>query len=115
MRRLLRSIANGEEITQDVSTLENPAILEQLRGLDAGPAKRPAGAKQAARAQVRQARRQHPAPQGPAGGQQACGQGARQAGAAPRQAQRPHADAAAPGARRRTTPRGRTAPALKLS
>jgi acetyl-CoA synthetase len=26
MRRLLRSIARGEEITQDVSTLENPAI-----------------------------------------------------------------------------------------
>ena len=32
MRRLLRSIARGEPITQDVSTLENPAILEQLRG-----------------------------------------------------------------------------------
>ena len=32
MRRLLRSIARGEEITQDTSTLENPAILEQLRG-----------------------------------------------------------------------------------
>src|SRR5246127_56747 len=31
MRRLLRSIAKGENITQDVSTLENPAILEQLR------------------------------------------------------------------------------------
>ncbi len=31
MRRLLRSIATGEEITQDVSTLENPAILEQLK------------------------------------------------------------------------------------
>ena len=30
MRRLLRSIAKGESITQDVSTLENPAILEQL-------------------------------------------------------------------------------------
>jgi len=32
MRRLLRTIARGEEVTQDVSTLENPAILEQLRG-----------------------------------------------------------------------------------
>jgi acetyl-CoA synthetase len=32
MRRLLKAIARGEEITQDVSTLENPAILEQLRG-----------------------------------------------------------------------------------
>lgn len=31
MRRLLRALAKGEEITQDVSTLENPAILEQLR------------------------------------------------------------------------------------
>lgn len=30
MRRLLRSIAKGEKITQDTSTLENPAILEQL-------------------------------------------------------------------------------------
>ena len=32
MRRLLRAVARGEEITQDMSTLENPAILEQLRG-----------------------------------------------------------------------------------
>jgi acetyl-CoA synthetase len=31
MRRLLRAIAKGEEITQDVSTLENPQILEQLK------------------------------------------------------------------------------------
>jgi acetyl-CoA synthetase len=31
MRRLLRAIAKGEEIKQDVSTLENPAILEQLK------------------------------------------------------------------------------------
>ncbi|HEY5633572.1 MAG TPA: acetate--CoA ligase [Burkholderiaceae bacterium] len=31
MRRLLRSIAKGEAITQDTSTLENPAILEQLK------------------------------------------------------------------------------------
>jgi acetyl-CoA synthetase len=31
MRRLLRAIASGEEITQDVSTLENPAILDQLK------------------------------------------------------------------------------------
>jgi acetyl-CoA synthetase len=34
MRRLLRAIARGEEITQDVSTLENPAIIDQLRGVD---------------------------------------------------------------------------------
>jgi acetyl-CoA synthetase len=31
MRRLLRVLAKGESITQDVSTLENPAILEQLK------------------------------------------------------------------------------------
>ncbi|MEY4267697.1 MAG: hypothetical protein RIS90_2232 [Pseudomonadota bacterium] len=30
MRRLLRSLAKGETITQDTSTLENPAILSQL-------------------------------------------------------------------------------------
>jgi acetyl-CoA synthetase len=31
MRRLLRVLAKGEEITQDISTLENPAILDQLK------------------------------------------------------------------------------------
>ena len=31
MRRLLRSLAKGEEITQDISTLENPGILEQFK------------------------------------------------------------------------------------
>jgi acetyl-CoA synthetase len=31
MRRLLRSLAKGEEITQDVTTLENPGVLEQLK------------------------------------------------------------------------------------
>ena len=30
MRRLLRVVAKGEEVTQDTSTLENPAILDQL-------------------------------------------------------------------------------------
>ncbi len=34
MRRLLRTIAKGEEITQDISTLENPAIVGQLRGVE---------------------------------------------------------------------------------
>lgn len=32
MRRLLRAIAKGEEITQDTSTLENESILLQLQG-----------------------------------------------------------------------------------
>ncbi|OYY03319.1 MAG: acetate--CoA ligase, partial [Mehylophilales bacterium 35-46-6] len=31
MRRLLRTLAKGEEITSDISTLDNPAILEQLK------------------------------------------------------------------------------------
>jgi len=31
MRRLLRTLAKGEEITSDISTLENPHILEQLK------------------------------------------------------------------------------------
>ena len=31
MRRLLRSLAKGEEITSDISTLDSPAILEQLK------------------------------------------------------------------------------------
>ena len=34
MRRLLRAIARGEPITQDISTLENPAIVEQLRSAE---------------------------------------------------------------------------------
>ncbi|MGB8325938.1 MAG: acetate--CoA ligase [Steroidobacteraceae bacterium] len=41
MRRLLRAIAHGEEIRQDVSTLENPAIIDQLRGLDMPAIARP--------------------------------------------------------------------------
>jgi acetyl-CoA synthetase len=40
MRRLLRAIARNEDITQDLSTLENPAIIEQLRGSEtAAPVK----------------------------------------------------------------------------
>jgi len=47
MRRLLRAVANDEEVTQDVSTLENPAILDQLRGKDGakGAAAKPAASK----------------------------------------------------------------------
>jgi long-subunit acyl-CoA synthetase (AMP-forming) len=44
MRRLLRAIARCEPITQDISTLENPAIIDQLRGVDSAvtPAAAPA-------------------------------------------------------------------------
>ncbi len=34
MRRLLRAIGRGEQVSEDISTLENPAILEQLRGVE---------------------------------------------------------------------------------
>ena len=46
MRRLLRALARGEEITQDISTLENPAIIAQLHGEEPAPAAAapPAGA-----------------------------------------------------------------------
>jgi acetyl-CoA synthetase len=36
MRRLLRAVAREEEISEDISTLENPAILDQLRGSGGG-------------------------------------------------------------------------------
>jgi len=32
MRRLLRNVAQGKAIQGDTSTLENPGIVEQLRG-----------------------------------------------------------------------------------
>jgi acetyl-CoA synthetase len=44
MRRLLRAIARNEDITQDLSTLENPSIIDQLRGEEtaaAAPAAKP--------------------------------------------------------------------------
>ncbi len=46
MRRLLRALARGEEITQDISTLENPAIIAQLRGEPAVSAPSPAKTEQ---------------------------------------------------------------------
>ena len=55
MRRLLKAIARGDEITQDVSTLENPAILDQLRGVDTASAGARAPAASAARAAPRRA------------------------------------------------------------
>jgi acetyl-CoA synthetase len=46
MRRVLKLIARGEEITQDVSTLENPWVIDQLRGVESD-APAPAAAKKA--------------------------------------------------------------------
>ena len=34
MRRLLRAIARGEEITQDTSTLEDEGVIKQLQEMD---------------------------------------------------------------------------------
>jgi acetyl-CoA synthetase len=58
MRRLLRSIARGEEITQDISTLENPHIVDQLRGVETAPAKPKARRK--AKAKAKSAKRKTP-------------------------------------------------------
>jgi hypothetical protein len=58
MRRLLRAIASGVEITQDVSTLENPAIVDQLRGT--GTASTPVRPQQPPPAVRRAARRTAP-------------------------------------------------------
>ncbi len=61
LRRLLRSVARNEDITQDLSTLENPAIIDQLRGAEGtvapAPAKKKAAAKPQARTKVKQARK----------------------------------------------------------
>jgi acetyl-CoA synthetase len=55
MRRLLRALARGEEITQDISTLENPAIIAQLRGEEL--AQVPAAAGKVARRAVKKTAR----------------------------------------------------------
>jgi acetyl-CoA synthetase len=64
MRRLLRAVARGEEITQDMSTLENPAIIEQLRGstpgsptASAAPGKRSVAAKAVKKAVLKAGRK----------------------------------------------------------
>jgi acetyl-CoA synthetase len=99
MRRLLKAIARGEEITQDVSTLENPAILEQLRGTDTpGTAARPAKAAVAAAA-VAVARRSRSA----AGGR------SRRSGAASRKRGTAGKKRAAAGAAARARKRGKAA------
>jgi acetyl-CoA synthetase len=53
MRRLLRAIARGEPITQDISTLENPAIVDQLRGVEQAPTAKRAPARVKAKAKAR--------------------------------------------------------------
>jgi acetyl-CoA synthetase len=57
MRRLLRAIANDQPVTEDVSTLENPAIVDQLRGIDTPLARAAAHRKPGANAALRKRRR----------------------------------------------------------
>jgi acetyl-CoA synthetase len=82
MRRLLRAIARGEAITQDVSTLENPSILDQLRGVDAPAAtEKPRSSKAARPAASRSAPAKPPkAPKAPKPAKPAAGKAARSAG-----------------------------------
>jgi acetyl-CoA synthetase len=65
MRRLLKAIARGEAITQDISTLENPAILEQLRGTE-GAAAAPGSPRKSAPAAGAARPRAAPKPRRPA-------------------------------------------------
>jgi acetyl-CoA synthetase len=66
MRRLLKAIARGDAITQDVSTLENPAILDQLRGAEGPAARAPRTAPRTAGKSTSIARRRGPAKRKPA-------------------------------------------------
>jgi len=36
MRRILRSIAKGETITQDISTLEDPSVVAKIEAMVKG-------------------------------------------------------------------------------
>jgi acetyl-CoA synthetase len=109
MRRLLKAVARGEEITQDVSTLENPAILEQLRGVDQP---RAAAAVVVATAAIVRARR--PAARGGKKVTRPRAKVRRAARtAARRAAPRKKAAARKPAARRRAPSRGRRAGARR--
>jgi hypothetical protein len=55
MRRLLRAIARNEDITQDLSTLENPSIIDQLRGEETAPPPAAVKAKPKAKAKAKAA------------------------------------------------------------
>jgi len=60
MRRLLRAIARNEDITQDLSTLENPAIIDQLRGGESPGKPAKAAPKKAAAAKKKTAVKKKP-------------------------------------------------------
>jgi acetyl-CoA synthetase len=100
MRRLLKSVARGEEITQDVSTLENPAIIDQLRGMDSDAA---AGSSEGSGAQAAVAQ-----PDPPQAG--ANGAGARKKSSAPKKAAGAKKSAAA-----KKSPTKRPAPSKRIA
>jgi acetyl-CoA synthetase len=110
MRRLLKAIARGEQITQDVSTLENPAILEQLRGTDTGARAPAAVAKPASRPPAAR-RRSASRPRKPAAARRRKASGSRAKSSAKRAPARRPARAGAAGSRaaRAPTVRGRRA------
>jgi acetyl-CoA synthetase len=60
MRRLLRAVARGEEITQDISTLENPAIIDQLRGVETSGTQAKSAGKKSAKKKSKAARKARP-------------------------------------------------------
>jgi acetyl-CoA synthetase len=95
MRRLLRAIARNEDITQDLSTLENPAIIDQLRGEDPvrkpakrarTPRKKPAAAKKrtAAKRQAVSRKKAKPSKKGARRKQSRPGSAVRKSRSAPR-------------------------------
>ena len=96
MRRLLRALARGEAITQDVSTLENPAVLEQLHGSKSSA---------------------HSA-QAPVARKAAPGKSVPRAQPAPRKRAAPHKKAAPPkkpASRKKPVPRKKLAPSRKAA
>ena len=108
MRRLLKSVARGEEITQDVSTLENPGIIDQLRGVDSGAAPAPAkAAAPRAGARIRGAGKKSSTPRRVAGGKSA---GAKSAGAGKKAATKKSAAAKEPAAAKKSAAAKRPAP-----
>jgi acetyl-CoA synthetase len=108
MRRLLKAVARGEQITQDVSTLENPAILEQLRGADTAA---PAAAAKPGSAPAPAARRRQA---GAARRKKAARRKSGGASAAPAKRAAPRKKSRAPARKRKSTRRvSRAAPARR--
>jgi len=113
MRRLLRAVANNEAVTQDVSTLENPAILDQLRGVEKPPAKAAAAGAPAAKKPARKPARKPAGKAKAATPKRNAAKGKRKAGAASRSGAKRRARAVAARKPARRTARSRAAPRRK--